>query len=251
MNTLSPLSHLLKKPTKIEEGLDWQDISRQSQASITADEFVSASSNYPLFFIKNSHSGQFSSTTILGLLQDNVFFDGTANTDVPYIPKSLTMLPFVFGADPDDDDKLTICINTQSALLNNKNENAKQLINDKGEDSQYIKTVREKFSAMYQENVATEHFINALVKLNLLIKLELHLQFSDGKKQVIKGLYNINEQKLNQLNDQQKLTFIAQGYYPPIMAMLASLIQINRIIQRYNQYSNSSNINAVNIKAAT
>jgi hypothetical protein len=41
--------------------------------------------------------------------------------------------------------------------------------------------------------------------------------------------------------------FIERGYYPPIMAMLASLVQVNRMIKLYSR-DNVMNINSINMK---
>ena len=122
------------------------------------------------------------------------------------------------------------------------------MLDSKGEESDYIKTVKQGFASMYNENVVTERFIDSLIALNLLVELEIQIQLNNGQKQTVKGLYNINEQVLGQLSDQQKLTFLSQGYYPPIMAMLASLAQVNRMIQLYNQ-GTVLGIQGVNIKA--
>jgi hypothetical protein len=77
--------------------------------------------------------------------------------------------------------------------------------------------------------------------------LELHINCDNGENKVIKGLYSINEEKLSQLTAEKKLLFIERGYYPPIMAMLASLIQINRMIKLYSQ-KNIMDINSINMK---
>lgn len=246
MSKLNPLKNVLTHSNSLSKGLDWREIARQSQAAITVDEFVSSASSYPIFFIKNSHSGKFSCAAILGLAQDNVFFDGSANTSVAYIPKSLTMLPFAFGNDEQNDNQLTICIDSDSELLNKPD--GEPMLDSKGEESDYIKTVKQGFASMYNENVVTERFIDSLIALNLLVELEIQIQLNNGQKQTVKGLYNINEQVLGQLSDQQKLTFLSQGYYPPIMAMLASLAQVNRMIQLYNQ-GTVLGIQGVNIKA--
>jgi hypothetical protein len=246
MNKFMPLKNVLTQTTKLSQQLDWRDIARQSRADITVEEFVASASSYPIFFIKNSHSGKFSSTALLGLTQDNVFFDGSPSTSVAYIPKSLTMLPFAFGVDEQNDNQLTICINTDSQLLNQPS--GEPMLDAKGEETDYIKTVQQRFASLYKDNVITERFIDALIKLNLLVELEIQIQLDNGQKQTLKGLYNINEEALGALSDQQKLTFLSQGYYPPIMAMLASLAQINRMIALYDQGSAIS-IKGVNIKA--
>jgi hypothetical protein len=245
MTTFTPLKQALKKTIAISKGIDWHDISLQNQALISADEFVSSSSSYPLFFTKNSHNGNFSSIALLGLKQDNIFFNGQLSHDVAYLPKSLSLLPFGLGSDPDSEQQMTSCINLQSQLISFDGKSS--LLNDDGTNKERLTQINQALSAVFDAHVSTEYFISELLKHNLLMELELHINCDNGENKVLKGLYSINEQQLSQLTAEHKLLFIERGYYPPIMAMLASLIQINRMIKLYNQ-KNTIEINSVNIK---
>jgi hypothetical protein len=245
MTTFTPLKKALKKTLTISKGLDWHDISLQNQALISADEFVPSSSSYPLFFTKNSHNGNFSSIALLGLQQDNIFFNGQLSNDVAYLPKSLSLLPFGLGSDPDSEQQMTSCINLHSQLISLGGKAS--LLNDDGSNKERLTHINQALSAVFDAHVSTEHFIAELLKHNLLMELELHINCDNGENKVIKGLYSINEEKLSQLTAEQKLLFIERGYYPPIMAMLASLIQINRMIKLYSQ-KNIMDINSINMK---
>ena len=247
MTTFTPLKQALQLQAKVTltDGLDWNDMSTQIQASISVDEFVSASSSYPIFFIKNSHSGSFSAIALLGLQQDNIFFTGEESNDIAYIPNSLSMLPFALGADPDNSKKLTTCINLQSQLVNQSEGSA--LLNEDNTSSERLKQVTQEFSGIFQQHVSTEQFISVLIECNLLMELELNIQCSGGENTTIQGLYLINEQQLNSLTAEQQLLFLERGFYPPIMAMLASTVQINRMIKLYKQ-KKMKDINSVNMK---
>jgi hypothetical protein len=245
MTTFTPLKQALLKTLTIKNTLDWHDISLQNQALISADEIVSSSSSYPLFFTKNSHSGNFSAIALLGLQQDNVFFNGQLSSDIAYLPKSLSILPFGLGSDPDNENQMTSCINLQSKLISRDGQTS--LLNDDGADSERLTQVKQNLSAIFDAHVSTDHFITELLEHNLLMELELNVNCDNGEKQTIKGLYSINEQRLSQLTAEQKLLFIDRGYYPPIMAMLASLVQVNRMIKLYSR-NNVMNINSINMK---
>jgi len=246
MSTFTPLTVALKNNLSVNTGLDWTGLSQQTQATISADEFVAASSSYPLFFTKNSHNGSFSAIALLGLLQDNIFFDGQPSHHIAYIPKSLSMLPFALGSDPENTAKLVTCINLQSELINA--EEGSRLLNSDMSSTERLVKINEDFSEIFQNHVNTEHFISALIEQKLLMELELNVASSDGGHQIAQGLYTINEQQLNSLPDKQKLMFLERGYYPPIMAMLASLSQVNRMIKLYETTKHST-ISSVNMKA--
>ena len=79
------------------------------------------------------------------------------------------------------------------------------------------------------------------------MELELNVTSDNGENKTIKGLYSINEQQLMGLTAEQKLLFIERGYYPPIMAMLASLVQVNRMIKLYEK-NQGVMVQSVNMK---
>jgi len=245
MTTFTPLKADLQQKLTISKELDWHDISLQNQALISADEFVSSSSSYPLFFTKNTQDGNFSAIALLGLQQDNVFFKGQLSNDIAYLPKSLAMLPFGLGVDPENEQQLTTSINLQSQLVGK--DSGDSLLNDDGSSSERLAKINQELSAVFKAHVNTEHFITALLEHHLLMELELNVNCDNGENKVIKGLYSINEQQLSQLTADQKLLFIERGYYPPIMAMLASLMQVNRMIKLYSQ-NKKRVINSVNMK---
>ena len=226
--------------------LDWHDISLQNQALISADEFVASASSYPLFFTKNSHDGNFSAIALLGLQQDNVFFKGKPSQDIAYIPKSLSMLPFGLGADPENEQQLMTCINLQSQLINQSEGGA--LLNHDGSSTERLTKINQELSAIFQAHVNTEYFISALLEHQLLMELELNVSCDNDELKTIKGLYSINEQQLSQLSVEQKLLFIDRGYYPPMMAMLASLEQVNRMVKLYNSDDTQTKVTAVRLK---
>lgn len=245
MTTFTPLKLALQQTITVDTELDWHDISQQNQALISADEFVSSSSSYPIFFTKNSHDGRFSAIVLLGLHQDNIFFNGQPSTDIAYLPKSLSMLPFGLGPDPENEQQLMTCINVKSKRVN---QNAgSPLLNSDGSNSERLTEVNQELSAIFKAYVSTEHFITTLLEHQLLMELELNVTSDNGENKTIKGLYSINEQQLMGLTAEQKLSFIERGYYPPIMAMLASLVQVNRMIKLYEK-NQGVMVQSVNMK---
>ena len=122
------------------------------------------------------------------------------------------------------------------------------LFNNDGSSTKRLTQINQELSAIFQAYVNTEHFIAALLEHHLLMALELNVSCDNGEDKTIKGLYSINEQQLSQLSVEQKSLFIDRGYYPPIMAMLASLEQVNRMVKLYNIDDTQAKITAVQLK---
>ena len=72
---------------------------------------------------------------------------------------------------------------------------------------------------------------------NLLHASELSVNLGDEGKQKLNGIYKVDEEALNNLSDEVVLTLYQRKYFPAIYAHLASLSQINRLLQLKADYS--------------
>lgn len=257
MNQFSALEPKKHSQIKLNSGIDIQAISQLNQTAITVEEFVPSSSSYPVFFLKNSQIGNFSSAALMGFKPtENLFVgqDTETLTKVAYLPNTLTLLPFSLVNDPEDQSKLTIGVNESSQLI----EQGSVVDGDdcyalfEGEDnmtpSVQLQKIEQYLMAYYQAEMTTQQFIAELNKHQLIQELEITLTFADEQTETLRGLYTINEESLNQLDDEIKLQFLQQGFYPPIHAMLASITQINRMIQLHQKQEIENPVANVNMK---
>jgi hypothetical protein len=72
-------------------------------------------------------------------------------------------------------------------------------------------------------------FIGALLELKLIEPIEVSLQFDDGERLSLQGLYTVSLDRLRQLDDSHALRLFRAGHLQLAYLMAASLKQISRL----------------------
>lgn len=235
MENLAPLSPQNHSAFFLKEGVDFPAIKTKRNAAVMVSEFAVASTSYPLFFIKNTSTDQFDAIALMALDSHNVFYQQENAMNVAYMPQSLSLLPFQVVADPNNPNRIVPLLDANSSLVSmQEEEQSMKLFNDDGSASQAVTAKQQAMRELYQHEITTIEFINQLTRLGLLKELDLEITFAAGEKTTIKGLFTVKEEGLSELSAQDKALFEERGYYPAIYAMLASLTQMNRMMQLHN-----------------
>ncbi|QOL25828.1 SapC family protein [Thalassotalea sp. LPB0316] len=252
MENLAPLSPQNHSALFLKEGVDFPAIKAKRNAMVMVSEFAVASTSYPLFFINNTATNQLEAIALMALDSHNVFFPQENALNIAYLPKSLSLLPFQVVADPNNPNRVVPLIDTNSSLLSmQEQEQSAKLFNDDGSPTNTITSKQEAMRELYQHEITTIEFINQLTRLNLLKELDLEVTFSGGEKTTIKGLFTIKEEALANLTAEDKTLFEQRGYMPAIYAMLASLSQMNRMLQLHNHQQPANLIENLQFKLAS
>jgi len=231
---LDPEKH---QDIKIKPHSNFAFSKNQHHASLVVHEFGAAASSFPVVYMKEPTQGQFRAVGLLGLVAGhNVFFTEQEWLAV-HVPSAFLRAPFELGPDPEKDKTLTIYINEQSDYVNNSQGEA---LFQNGEPSQFLHQVQDKMSEYYQQEQVSHEFTQKLLFLSLLKEIELIINFSDGKKTRVKGIYTIDEEALRKLPDTDIVELNKQNYLLPIHAMLSSLVQVNRLIKHHNHCSENT-----------
>ena len=103
--------------------------------------------------------------------------------------------------------------------------------------------MEQNLSQYFNDQLLTQNVTDQLVSLNLLQAFDVQVSCTNTDEQVstttLKGLYNINEEQLMQLSDSDKLALLNNGVLAAVYAMLASISQLNRLIQLHGLQNNS------------
>ncbi|WP_448212838.1 SapC family protein [Colwellia sp. MEBiC06753] len=213
----------------VSPAIDWAFIANQHHLSVTVNELLQAASSYPLFFIENSETKTMSIAALTSFaLNSNVLANDQGEHQLAYIPFAASAMPFALGMDPDNDKNIVPYLNMDSNLVGD--ENGKQLFENE-QPTDYFKKINQQLEQMYYSQVATGKFIKHMKELGVIQAVDLVLSLASGENSTLTGLYYLDEEKLNSLEQAQQTELLAQGYYGPIYAMLSSLTQINRLIQ--------------------
>lgn len=232
------------KNLKVTSGRDFEHVAKQHIVPISAREFASASTSYPVVFIKDNTGDSYRAVCMFGLEDGENLFFSEGKINAVHIPSSIAQIPFALGLDPEKENTLTACVDTDSKYISETEGVA--LFNEDGSESELLTNVRNSLGRLYESEVGTEQFIKLLKEHDLIHELEFQIAHSDESRRRVNGIFTINEEKLQKLSDETVLDFHKRGLYIPIYAMLASLGQVNRLIQLRNEV-NDVKIAGINI----
>ena len=217
---------------KLASKRDLAHVAGQHIITVTAAEYAQASASFPIVLVKNPDSPRYRSVAMLGLeAGENLYYNDEKWSGLS-LPQSVGMAPFALGLDPDKENTLTACVDTDSSLVGEDKELA--LFEEDGKESELLTNVQNSLGRLYENEKMTENFIKELEENDLLQELELKIDLASGEKKKLTGLFTVNEDKVKSLADDKVLDFHKRGLFVPIYAMLGSLGQMNRLVQLRN-----------------
>ncbi|WP_299073187.1 SapC family protein [uncultured Paraglaciecola sp.] len=232
MIPLDPVKH---KNLRINVDRNYSHVSHQNMTALLASEFLQASTNFPIVFVKQPDTGKFKSVALLGLdSEENVVF---ANNKIHsnYIPINIRRYPFAAGAKNAKEDEMILCIDENSRLLNEKE--GVEIFDENGKPSAATNQVTTMLTDILAKDAATDIFIEFLVENDLLQAAEVKLTLGEEGERKLNGLYKVDEEALNELDDDEVLTLYKRKYFPAIYAHLASLSQFQRLLQLKSNFT--------------
>lgn len=246
MANIVPVRKDQHKNLKVSSQRNLAHVANQHIIPVLAQEFAQASTSFPVVLVKDPGSERFRSVAMLGLEAGENLYYSDEKWHAIYVPQTISMVPFGIGVDPEKEKTLTTCVDLDSPFVGEDKELA--IYDEEGNDSEYFKGVQEALGRMYENEVATEKFINELVENDLLLELELNVNFSTGENKKLVGLFGIDEQKLQALSDEKILDFYKRGLFVPIHSMLGSVGQINRLAQLRNLSASEAKVNGIQFR---
>lgn len=193
---------------------------------ITIPELSKLLSHYCIAFIKDEDGYQ--AVVLLGLgEQKNVYLNTENKWLAGYVPTNLRAYPFILGNT--DDNKKILCI-SESHLLDDAQY---KLFESNGD---LAKEAAEMLEFLHQNelgNQANRNACKAIEEAGLINDWKLTVKTSDTAESFeIKGLFRIDEQKLNQLDPIEFTKLRDSGALLLAYAHLFSLTQIDQVSQR-------------------
>jgi hypothetical protein len=130
-------------------------------------------------------------------------------------------------------DQLGVCIDEAYAGLGPKE--GEPLFDDKGANTQFLANALEFLQRYQQEFARTEAFCQRLEQAGLLREMNAKADLVDGRSFTVNGLLVVDEPKLMALPDATALSFFRTGELHLISMHLASLSNMQRLVDRIAQ----------------
>jgi hypothetical protein len=223
-----PLNNDVHKNIKVKNTQSFDHAKSQHLSLVVVHEFAKVAIDCPVVFVKDPESGQFRSVAMLGLEPNENLFYSRSKWKGSYVPANLRAYPFALAGD-ENSDQLALCIDESSKLINKKD--GETLFNEDGSETKFLSTRKEFLGQLIEQNHITKHFIKFLTDNELLAPQSLSLNLEDGSGHDLNGIYVVNEQKLNELDDEVYLEIRKRGYMAPIYSQLSSMNQLQNLGQ--------------------
>lgn len=209
-----------------------------SYSHVFIAEFRDVQAHYPIFFQKNSQTGQFEAIALFGLAGEENLFLTDAGWQANYIPLSIQRRPFLIGFQESTEggvvsEEPVIHIDMDSPRISYNQGEAVFL--PQGGQSPYVQHVAATLMAIQQGHQQTKTFIDTLQQHELLENVEIKVTLDDDSNHAMNFLYTINEEKVAQLSDQVVADLHRLGYLKAIHMIFASMPNMSNLIKLKNR----------------
>lgn len=203
-------------------------------------EFIRLQAEYPLFFIRDSSSGNFEPVALLGFSDGENLFLGDDGWDARYIPLTVERGPFLIGFQERVEAGVPARVPVVSIDLDDPSVNDSEgepLFLAHGGESTYLERITSILMTILQGHEANRVFSQLLVGLDLVESVRMEVELHDGSTQAVEGLYTINEDRLRALNAAALGTLHQKGHLKDVYMMLASLTNVAGLIDKKSRLS--------------
>ncbi|MBW0143697.1 SapC family protein [Sphingomicrobium clamense] len=215
---------------KIDLGFGEELGDKVMSAFVVPEEFRSVQADYPILFRKDLESEEFAAVALFGFEQDeNLFLEGN-RWDAPRRPLSMEVQPFLIGRPADGDGPGQVHIDMDHPRTGA--EDGQPLFDADGKPTDYLDDMAGKLGALDQGFRASAGFFDALKRYELLEPFTLEVSLADGSKNNLVGFHILNDDKVAALPSGALGELHEAGYLLPIYMALASLSQLQALVDR-------------------
>ena len=218
---------------KVQESGAIQLASNQHLMSLRAIEVVKASLCFPVFFTRVTHSNELSLSALCGFEQGINLFVANDRWDALYLPNLMETYPFFLMQSDSDNQPYDYGVDLNSESVSE--EHGMPLFDVNGNETAYLSKIKRMLDSDARHGLQTQGFCQRMEDLKLISDIELVLQKGQRPDARLQGLCTIDEERLGQLSGEDFLSLREAGYLPIIYALLASLFQLNTLLRRTNE----------------
>ena len=194
--------------------------------AIAMNEFPAAATVCPIFFAKDSVTGEFYAAAMFGFRPGELLVEGAEKDDAPFRPLDLQRQGFFIADQHIAIDPTHPRFGAGAAIA---------LFDEDGEPSEALRQVQRAIGHLKTGMDATRDFLRELLRLKLVEPIDVSLRFDDGEKLQLDGLYTVSRDALGDLEDAQALALFRSGYLQAAYCVVFSLNQVGVLARRRNE----------------
>lgn len=207
-------------------------------ARIFPGELLVLQNEYPLFFIKNRDSGNFEPIALFGFSEQENLYLQDGRWDAACIPHTVERQPLLIGFQEQELDGTPTPVPVVHIDLDHPSVSESEgfpLFLPHGGESEWLERMSSILNAIHEGHKQIQPLSQTLVGMELIESVSLDIEFEDGSRHTVKGLYTIAEARLASLGESALGALHAKGYLHHIYMMLASQPNIEKLIERKNR----------------
>ncbi|MFC6441510.1 SapC family protein [Bowmanella sp. JS7-9] len=211
---------------------DFSHASEDQLVPVVVQECVDAATEFPLVFVKNAQTGEFTLVAMMGLQPQQNLYCGQGDIQANYVPQVLRLHPFSLRPS-EQAEQLMLCIDEQSNCVSE--EHGQALFDEQGNKTAFLQAQSDACMQFIEHQQITRQFAQLLLQHNLLTAQRLTIRLGDEQPRTIDGVYIIDQKRLSELDAETLATLNRNGALQVIHAQLLSLKQLNRLSKRASQ----------------
>ena len=200
-------------------------------------EFRNVQACYPILFQQDS-AGGFYPLALFGFQeQENLFLD-ESGWQAPFIPAMVRREPFLIGyqdstAQGQIESTRVLSIDMDHPRVNA--EHGEPLFQPLGGRTQFVEDIAHLLETIFAGIEHNKAFVGALQKHDLLEAMTLEIELNDGSRNQLIGFHCLVEEKVQALSAEVLGDFNERGYLMPLFMVLASMGNIQHLIELKNR----------------
>lgn len=222
---LQALSQNLHQNLKISSIKSYEFLKSQNLINIFANEADIIAKDFPIVFITGEKTSLIAIISIDGV--KNIALGKKNEWKGSYVPSSIKTYPFLTIVNEKNKNERIILLDKDSELLDENK--GKPLYTKKGEESKYLKDIKEQLLLASEQEIHTQKIIDMLDKSGILENGSVSSKEAD--KILISGFKIVNRKKLYELPDSTLASWARNGILTFIDAHLKSLSNIEKLIK--------------------
>jgi hypothetical protein len=214
----------------VNQRRDYRFARTASAVPLTTAELPVAAGEYPVVFVGEGE--EVGLAVILGVRDgENLFVDADGRWDASYVPAFVRRYPFVFADQNDDSNRLTLCVDEASEMVNGDGR-GERLFDSAGERTGYLSNVLD-FMQRYQVALQrTRAFARRVQDLELLRSVQAQVRMGERGTLQLRGFRTVDRERLKGLPAETVTELFASDGLEALYLHLASLRHLQRLGER-------------------
>ena len=226
------LDRVKHRRTRVRPGAGFAFARNTNSLYVAAAEFNEAAKEYAIVFSRSGTGGQPVPVLLLGMRdRENLYVSEGDRWDGRYVPAFVRRYPFVLAQA--SQEQLAVCIDEACPGLSETEGEA--LFDGEGKETPYLQNTLGFLTDYQREYARTEAFCKRLDEAGLLTEINARADFEGGNSYTVNGMLMVDEKKLMALPDATVLSFFRTGELHLISVHLASLTNMQRLVDRLAQ----------------